>query len=105
MVYSSQDETLVCKVMPAKESTHWKDGWNQNEVEAQVYKTVAEGLCTKSGEEHPELQVAYHGVIDFLNTWDQPDKANCLVIPRLGPDLKWMLKNCPRANYNMAVNA
>ena len=85
MVYTSQDETLVCKVQPARESKHFQSGWDQNAIEAQVYKTLAGRL---SGKEHPELQIVYHGVMDIFNTWGEPDRADCLVILRLGPDLQ-----------------
>ena len=45
MVYESVDGMYVAKLMPAKSSKHWTQGWIQNEDEAVAIKLLRERLA------------------------------------------------------------
>ena len=71
----------VAKVMPSRRSIHWKEGYEQNEVEFEALSKL------QSLEGAPKIFV-YEESAAFINVCGQIDFANLLVVSKLGQDLQ-----------------
>ena len=70
----------VAKVMPSRRSIHWKEGYEQNEVEFEALSKL------QALEGAPKIFV-YEESAAFINVCGQIDFANLLVVSKLGQDL------------------
>jgi hypothetical protein len=71
----------VAKVMPSRRSIHWKEGYEQNEVEFEALRKL------QSLEGAPKIFV-YEESAAFINVCGQIGFANLLVVSKLGQDLQ-----------------
>ena len=67
----------VAKVQPAVTSAHWKDGYDQNEIEYTALKKA------ESFGGAPRV-ISYEEHVTFFNTWGEIDYMNILVVSKLG---------------------
>ena len=77
-VYSIDEyPDFVAKVQPAVTSVHWREGYNQNEVEQEALQRVKSfpGACRVLG---------YYPVVRFFNKWGEEDFMNILIVSKLG---------------------
>ena len=79
------------KVMPAKTSQYWREGWDQNCVEA----TALEKL--RSVAFAPV--VFDHFTYEFTNKWCQDDAMDVLIVSKLGQDLQTAACTVPLDAY------
>jgi len=93
LYFCPSDAQLAGKVMPARQSVHWSEGWTQNAVEREQNAVEREAL-TKLAEVGFVPRVLYAQEVPFENTWGQMDVMDVLVVTRLGCDMEkaaeWM---------------
>ena len=87
----------IAKVMPAQSSPHWREGWDQNSVEAAALGKL---------RSVPFAPVVFdHFTQEFANKWGQQDFVDVLIVSKLGQDLQTAAYAVPLDAYCKAYKA
>ena len=87
----------VAKVMPATTSQNWREGWDQNCVEAAALNQMRSVSFAPT--------VFEHFTHEFTNKWCQRDTMDVLMVSKLGPDLQTAASTVPLKAYCHAYKA
>lgn len=98
MVYQCEAHPeVVAKVMPAKASPYWREGWDQNSMEAAALAKVRDIPFAP--------RVFGHFEQDIVNKWNQADKLDVLCVTKLGSDLQTAIRCVSLEAYCKAYKA
>ena len=85
---------VIAKVMPAKTSPYWREGWEQNSMEAAALAKVQNVSFAPRIFGHFEHKIA--------NKWNQIDTIDVLFVTKLGSDLQTAARSVPLDAFTVA---
>ena len=71
-----QMPNTVAKIMPSRNSQHWKEGYDQNETEHVVLLKLQEFSAA------PRV-LFYSDTVSFVNNWGQEDYMSVLIVTKI----------------------